>query len=154
MRYIFKINVHTDGDFCLEFVPRGMSCDDDYDRYYLEREYSNKETAIKNILEICNFLKKYMHTSRDYVKKSWDNCIDDFIESIMTEDVDENYISEYISGNYDGTKFVFYAEEEIVNIGFRVTDEELEMIKNYPNKLTEEELKDCFLDLIKKKNEE
>jgi tryptophan-rich sensory protein len=53
MKYIFKINVKTDGDFCFPFVPAGMNYDGEYE-YKFEKSYKDRDIAIKDIIYICN----------------------------------------------------------------------------------------------------
>ena len=75
MRYILKINICTDGDFGFRFVPRGMKFDEDYT---LKKEYNDKDTAIKDIVNICEFLKEQIHTNKDYVREAFNECVDGF----------------------------------------------------------------------------
>lgn len=41
MKYIFEINIFTDGDFGLPFVPAGMKYDGEYN-YSFRKEYTNR----------------------------------------------------------------------------------------------------------------
>ena len=150
MKYIFEINVCTDGDFCLPFIPRGMKYDENGD-YAFKKAYNNREQAIEDIIDICGFLKGYMYTSRDYVKELWNDCINNFIKRIEASDgsVDER-IEEYIGGNYEGTEFIFYAEPQRLRCDFAVTDEEHKMIKNNDNEVTSDMIKDVVLALFRK----
>lgn len=147
MKYVFEIEVRTDGDFSLEFVPVGMSHDDE--SYSFRREYNDRKIAIEDINSICSFLKSHMHTHRDYVREMWNDTIDRFIKALK-ESVESGheYVSSYMSGNYDGTEFIFYTEYQYAKFKFRVTDEELKMIKG-KRKLTEEEIKNAILSLYK-----
>lgn len=150
MKYIFEINVYTDGDFSLPFVPRGMRYDENYS-YSFQESYNDREIAIKSILRICEFLKENMYTSREYVKESWNRCIDNFIEGIKNSDSTSLYerVSEEISGNYDGTEFIFEAQEQYINCGFCVNDEEYALIKQNKINVTNEMIKETVMALFK-----
>lgn len=150
MKYAFKIGVYTDGDFYLKFVPCGMNYDGSY-RYTFDKSYTNRDMAIEDISSICSFLKEQMSTSRDYVKESWNKCIDDFVKKLKESNEAEHItVEEYMTGNYDGTEFVFRAEPQYINCGFYVTDEEYEMIKNSSNGVTNDTIKKAVLNLFKK----
>lgn len=147
MKYVFEIEVRTDGDFSLEFVPVGMRHDDE--SYSFRREYNDREIAIEDINSICSFLKSHMHTHRDYVKEMWNNTIDEFIKYLKESvESDHEYVSELMSGNYDGTEFRFYTKEQYVKVGFYATDEEIELIKSN-KKVTDEMIKEVILDLYR-----
>ena len=150
MRYRFEVNIYTDGDFGLPFVPRGMRYDGDYN-YSFAEYYKNRETAIESVLRICQFLKEYMHTSRDYVKESWDRHIDNFVEALKNSDSSSIY--EYMGGNYEGTEFKFTSEELYINCGFHVNDEEHDLIKRDKNNVTNEMIKEAVMALFKNKME-
>lgn len=137
MKYIFEIDVYTDGDFCLPFVPSGMSYDDDY-TYTFVKEYNDRDVAIKDIIDICDFLRNHMHTSREYVKRDWNECIGKFVRRLeeVGDDLYQN-VEAYMSGNYEGTGFRFKQCVQYVNIGFAVTDDEYETIRGRGDITTE-----------------
>ena len=147
MNYVFEIKIYTDGDFGFQFVPRGMKYDGGYE-YTFEKAYSDRDKAIEDVVDICSFLKSYMHTSRDYVKEDWSMLIDNFVKHLResSESVYER-IEEYMSGNYEGTEFVFRAEAQRVNCSFSVTDEEFEMIRNNYIHVTHSMIKEAVLAL-------
>lgn len=150
MQYIFQINVCTDGDFCLPFIPRKMKYDE-YGDYSLYESYNDRDRAIEDVLSICAFLKENIYTNRDYVKKLWEGCINNFVERLKASDASaEEEITEYISGNYDGTEFIFYVKPQHMKCEFAVTDEEYEMIKQNKNHVTYSVIKETVLDLFKK----
>lgn len=147
MKYVFEIEVRTDGDFSLEFVPVGMR-HDDYE-YSFRREYNDRDIAVEDINSICSFLKSHMHSHRDYVKEMWNNTIDKFIKSVKNSEPNLlEYVSEWMSGNYDGTEFRFYTEEQYLEFGFCATDEEIEIIKNNKS-ITNEMIKEAIVDLYR-----
>ncbi len=150
MKYIFEVNICTDGDFGFEFVPRGMEFDGYY-TYTFEKSYKDRDAAIKDITNICTFLKEQIHTSRKYVKEDWNRCVDDFVKHLYTssESAHER-VEEYMSGNYDGTEFIFRTEAQRLKVDFCVTDEEHEMIKNNGNGVTREMVKEAVLALFRK----
>lgn len=130
MKYVFNVKVNTDGDFSLPFVPSGMEYDGDCE-YRFERSYYDRDNAIEDIINICEFLKEHILTCRDYVRTDWNYYIDRFVEKLKNskEGLHER-VEEYIGGNYDGTEFIFHVEKEYLNCGFFVTDEEYSIIKN------------------------
>lgn len=147
MRYIFKINICTDGDFDFRFVPRGMKFDAGYT---FKKEYNDKDTAIKDIADICEFLKEQIYTNKDYVREAFNECVDGFMHKICKPNTATNIdIYEYMSGKYDETKFVFYAEEQYIDCGFYVTDEEYAMIKASNKSVTNKMFKEAYLALFK-----
>lgn len=150
MQYIFQINVCTDGDFCLPFVPRKMRYDNG--DYFFYESYNDRDRAIEDVLNICVFLKENIYTNRDYVKKLWDQCIDSFVERVKASETSaDEEIIEYIGGNYDGTEFIFYVKPQHMKCEFAVTDEEYEMIKENKNDVTYDMIKEIVLDLFRVK---
>lgn len=149
MKYIFKINICTDGDFSFPYVPRGMTFNG-HENYEFDESFDDKNKAIKNILDICAFLKEQMYTSRDYVRESWNKCIDEFTKQLKESDnTEHNKISTYMYGNYDGTEISFYTEDDYIKCEFYATDEEIELIKNNHEGITNEMIKEVVLDLFR-----
>ena len=149
MEYIFDVNIYTDGDFHFPFVPCGMK---DYadDNYTLVRSYKDRDEAIKDVVSICSFLKEHMHTNRDYVREDLNKCIDTFLDRLCSSSETENeYIAEYIYGNYDGTEFVFRVVPHCFHYDMRVTDEEYEMINKNENGVTMGMVKEAVLALFR-----
>lgn len=145
MKYVFEININTDGDFCLPFIPTGMKFDGN-EKYTFSKTYESKLSAITDIMEICSFLKTHIHTSRDYVKKAWCECIDRFTNSLHeSEQYDGVY--QYMSGNYDGTDFYFHPKPAHFKCDFYLTDEEYEIVKNSHINVTDTMLKEAVLNL-------
>lgn len=149
MKYIFEVNVYTNGDFSLPFIPRGMIYDCEWG-YSLRTSYTDRDNAINDILSICNFLKHNMKTDINYLKNRWGECIDSFINAIEESDSSQpQIIDEYMGGNYEGTEFKFYTEDiQYVNYTFKVTNEEYELIKNNED-ITNEMIKEAIIDLYK-----
>jgi len=137
MKYVFEIDVYTDGDFCLPFVPRGMRYDNDYTYTFVE-EYNDRDRAIKDAIDICDFLRNHMHTSREYVKRDWNECIDKFVHRLegAGDDLYQN-VEAHMSGNYEGTGFRFRQHVQHVNVSFGVTDDEYETIRSRGDITTE-----------------
>jgi hypothetical protein len=151
MNYIFEINLYTDGDYSLPFVPCGMKYDGDYE-YTFRKSYTDRDVAIKNIFSICSFLKENIHTSRDYIKKDWDNHIDHFITKLKTSNPSApERVEEYMGGNYEGTEWVFKTEAQKIDCSFFVTDEEFEMIKKNDNHISRKDIKEAILSMFRKK---
>ena len=149
MRYIFEVNVYTDGDFGFQFVPRGMEFDGDCG-YTLEKSYEDRDRAIKDITNICAFLKEQMDTDRDWVKEMFDRCVDDFVKRLYQSNKSEyKRVEEYMSGNYDGTKFIFRAEAQYIPCSFHVTDEEYAMMKASDKLVTNGMIKEAVLALFR-----
>ena len=60
MEYIFEVDILTDGDFCFPYVPCGMDYYPTNGAYSLKKSYDDKVSAIKDITNICAFLKEQM----------------------------------------------------------------------------------------------
>lgn len=149
MEYLFKVNVNTDGDFCFPFVPSGMQDYDD-DSYVLAKSYYNRDDAIKDIDNICTFLKEQIVTSRDYVREYWNETIDHFLKRLHASSKDEHeYVAAYMHGNYEGTEFVFEAVPSNYRISFPVTDEEYELLQKNGNDITIGMVKKAVLALFR-----
>lgn len=148
MKYIFKINIYTDGDFSLPFVPCGMKYDGDYE-YTFEKYYKDRNKAIEDVVNICSFLKERICTSKNYIKEIWNTHIDNFVKHLKesNESVYER-VEEYMSGNYEGTEFIFRAEAQRLNYSFAVTDEEFEMIHKNDSCVTNSMVKEAVLALF------
>jgi hypothetical protein len=151
MNYILNINLNTDGDYCLPFVPAGMTYDGYCCSYSLEKNYKNRDEAIKDAIDICIFLKENIRTSRDYVKESFDLHIDNFVDKLRESEFSVNeWIEEYMYGNYDGTKFIFQAKAHKIDCSFYVTDEEFDLISKNDKHVVRSEIKAAVLSLFTK----
>ena len=148
MKYVFEIKIYTDGDFGFPYVPKGMTFDGDY-RYELRKEYKDRERAMEDIEDICGFLLYGIKTNRDYVKKHWHDCLMNFADRLEASNDVHECIVECMSGNYDGTEISFYTEDDYVEFGFYVSDEEKELIVDNKKYVTNEMIKEVVLDLFK-----
>lgn len=150
MKYILEIGIYTDGDFNLPFVPRGMMYVDEY-TYIYKKTYDDRAIAVKDAVEICDFLKKQMDTSRDYVREDWNECVDNFMKNLKeSKETEDEFVTSCMSGNYDGTKFAFYTEKQFVDFRLCVTVEEHKLISENRNRITDEMVKEAILALLKK----
>ena len=151
MNYILTINLNTDDDYSLPFVPAGMTYDDCCCSYSLEKNYNNRDEAIKDAIDICIFLKENIRTGRDYVKKNFDLHIDHFVDKLRESEFSVNeWIEEYMYGNYDGTEFIFRAKAKNINCSFFVTDEEYDLISKNDKHVVNSEIKAAVLSLFTK----
>lgn len=149
MDYIFKINISTDGDFAFPYTPRSMEFDGCED-YELEKSYGDRDSAIKDITNICAFLKDQMHTSREYVRKDFNKMIDDFVKRLYeSDDTAYTFISEHMYGNYDGTEITFQVQPHKYNLSLKLTDEEYALIRKNEKLVTIEQVKNAVLALFK-----
>ena len=64
--------------------------------------------------------------------------------------IENEYVHEEMSGNYDGTEITFYSEPEYY-YDLPWTDEELDIIINSKNSPTQKDLKQAILNLYKEK---
>lgn len=149
MNYILEIEINTDDDFCIPYVPRGMEYDES-GLYSLRKKYEDREKAIHDTLDIVNFLDRQMETSRDYVRRKWNECINDFTRQ-LEENVheDEMFTHSTMSGNYDGTNFRFYSQTKKVNFALSVTDEEYKLIMENRRNI-HDDIKNFILNMCKK----
>ena len=149
MEYIFEVNIATDGDFSFPYTPRDMDFDND-ERYSLDKSYNNMASAVSNITDICAFLKEQLCTNRNYVRKDFNKMIDNFVSRVYeSEDSTNTYINEYLSGNYDGTSFVFRIQPRKYPLNLHLTDEEYELIRKNEKLVTIEQVKNAILALFK-----
>lgn len=146
MKYLFEINIYTDGDFSLPFVPHEMKYDGSYE-YSFSKTYANKSAAIYDAIGICDFLKRNIHTNRESMRELWVEKIDDF-QSLLTDNQDDDSfdIKIAISGNYEGTEFVFKSVGDTVVCRFDVTEDELAIIKK-DSSVTKDMIKKAVLAL-------
>ena len=150
MEYIFEVDILTDGDFCFPYVPCGMDYYPTNGAYSLKKSYDDKVTAIKDITNICAFLKEQMDTHRDWVKEMFNERVDRFVTRLYEVDnTADVYINECMSGNYDGTEFTFRIQPNIYNFGLRLTDEEFDLIRKNSRLVTIEQVKNAVLDLFR-----
>ena len=150
MKYIFDVSISTDGDFRFPYIPSGMNYYSTSGTYSLERFYDDKESAIKDITDVCAFLKEQMTTSRDWVKEMFDKCVDSFVTRVYKAAITPNtYVHEYMSCNYDCTEFTFSVQPNFYNVDLPLTDEEFELIKKNNNLVTVGQIKDAVLDLFR-----
>lgn len=147
MKYIFEINIQTDGDFGFRFVPTGMT-QESCDWFSFERTYTDRFKAIEDVEEVCRFLRENIRTSRDSMVERWHTCIDNFLDSLRNSEASiDEYVEEHIYGNYDGTEFLFRAAPNVVNLKFDVTDEEYALIMDHRINVKPEKVKSAILAL-------
>lgn len=150
MEYIFEVNISTDGDFCFPYVPCDMKWYPTSETYSLKKSYDDKASAIRDITDICAFLKEQMCTHRDWVRKMFNERIDSFVLQLYgADDTTGTYIYEYMSGNYDGTEFIFRVQPHVYNFSLSLTDEESELIRKNGKLVTIGQVKDAVIALFK-----
>lgn len=149
MKYVLEISINTDGDFTFPFVPRGMEYYSDCS-YNFSKTYNDINKAKEDVKTICTFLRGNMGTDRDYVREQFYGCVDEFISKVDSYggSSKNEVVASYMSGNYDGTVFEFYSEEQWVDCGFHVSEEEYQMIKGSKN-VTQEIIKEAVLNLFR-----
>lgn len=151
MEYSLELHICTDGDFGFQFMPRDMQFDGE--DYHLTKEYTNKDRAFDDTLSICQYLHDNV-SGRDYTVEDFKHKMMNFInhiKDIRGETVDEFFVSESMSGNYDGTEFQFQGRPKFVNCGFRVTEEEWNIIKSGIDAgVTNQTIKEAVIALCKK----
>jgi hypothetical protein len=147
MKYIFKINMQTDGDFGFRFVPIGMT-QESYGWFSFERTYTDRFKAIEDVEEVCRFLRENIRANRDSVVEMWHTHIDNFLNSLRNSEASiDEYVEENIYGNYDGTEFLFRAAPNVVNFKFDVTDEEYARILDHRINVKQDKVKAAVLAL-------
>lgn len=156
MRYIFEMDLHPDGDFGFPFlVPCGLIWNDDEGKYSFKKEYSSRKTAVKEVNEICSYLKDNVH-GINYVVDRVRLMFEEFLNELNSNTSNENlsieneYVYEEMSGNQDGTEITFYSLPEYY-YELPWTDEELDIINNSKNSPTQKDLKQAILNLYKEK---
>ena len=149
MEYIFEFNICTDGDFSFQFVPCGTKRYVD-ETYEFKKYYEDRDEAIKDVANICAFLKEQIYTSRDYVREDWNRHIDNFVERLYaSNEIVHEYVEERMYGNYDGTEFIFRAQPHTYNFSLSLTDEEFELIRKNSKLVTIREVKEAVLPLFR-----
>lgn len=154
MRYIFEMNLHPDGDFGFPFlVPCGLIWNDDEGKYSFKKGYSSRKTAVKEVNEICSYLKDNVH-GINYVVDRVRLMFEEFLKELNSNTSNKNpsieneYVYEEMSGNQ--TEITFYSEPEYY-YDLPWTDEELDIIINSKNSHTQKDLKQAILNLYKEK---
>lgn len=156
MRYIFEMDLHTDGDFDFSFLipfPCGLIWNNEKEKYSFKKEYSNRKTAVKEVNEICSYLKDNVH-GINYVVDRVRLMFEEFLKELNSNTSNENpsieneYVYEEMSGNQ--TEITFYSEPEYY-YDLPWTDEELDIISNSKNSPTQKDLKQAILNLYKEK---
>lgn len=154
MRYILEMDLYPDGDFGFPFlVPCGLIWNDKEGKYSFKKEYSNRKTAVKEINEICTYLKDNVH-GINYVVDRVRLMFEEFLKELNSNTSNENpsieneYVYEEMSGNQ--TEITFYSEPEYY-YDLPWTDEELDIIINSKNSPTQKDLKQAILNLYKEK---
>lgn len=154
MRYIFEMDLHTDGDFGFPFlIPCGLIWNNEKEKYSFKKEYSNRKTAVKEVNEICTYLKDNVH-GINYVVDRVRLMFEEFLKELNSNTSNENpsieneYVYEEMSGNQ--TEITFYSEPEYY-YDLPWTDEELDIIINSKKSPTQKDLKQAILNLYKEK---
>jgi len=153
MKYKFNVTFSTDGDFGFDYVPMGMKFDE-CDDIVLEKEFTDREKAIKYIEDTCGYLKRHIR-GRDYVIEDVKNMLSNFCKDIR-KNPDKKFYQYEIGGNYEGTEITF---EEIPNrytFTFGFTDEEDKIFREVASKklIDNKYLKNLILNECKKVLEE
>lgn len=147
MKYIFEINIQTDGDFGFQFVPTGMT-EENSEWYTFERSYIDRDKAIEDVGNICKFLRENVCAVRDSVIATWHCCIDNFLTELQNSEASVNECVETTAdGNYYGTRFLFRAAPKIINFKFDVTDEEYNRILDHRINVKQARIKAAVLAL-------
>lgn len=154
MRYIFEMDLHPDGDFGFPFlISCGLIWNNEKEKYSFKKEYSNRKTAVKEVNEICTYLKDNVH-GINYVVDRVRLMFEEFLKELNSNTSNENpsieneYVYEEMSGNQ--TEITFYSEPEYY-YDLPWTDEELDIIINSKNSPTQKDLKQAILNLYKEK---
>ena len=103
------------------------------------------------ILDICSFLKETVHAYKTWVKESWCEHVDSFINKLKNSDKTKHEeVEEYMYGNYDDTCLSFCTEDDYIDCGFYATEEEIELIENNHEGITNAMIKEAVLNLFRK----
>lgn len=149
MRYKFELCFYTDGDFGLDFMPRGMKYDDCGTFSYNE-EFSDLGMATEKINHILTKIESELH-GRDYVVNNVLGMISKFKYELSNHSTDI-YVS--MSGNQDGTEISFYQIPNYYSVKIECSDDEAEMLENglesYTNETISNAVKRALLDLCSK----
>lgn len=149
MKYRLKISINTDGDFYFPYVPCGMTRDGE--KYYFRQEYRDREAAALAAYDICQFLKSQLKTNKDYVKEDIERAFNSFATSLHTFKLSsDEYVAEYVWGNYSGTEFLLEETPLYYKISFKVNDEEAYRIQRMVGRLKDEDVKKAILDLCER----
>ena len=148
MRYRFELCFYTDGDFGLDFIPRGMRYDDEM--YNYSEEFNDLDMAVEKIDHILTKIELELH-GRDYVVDSVLSMISKFRDRLLNHSTDI-YVS--MSGNQDGTEISFYQIPNTYRVKFECSDDESEVLKSGLKSYTDETIsnavKYALLDLCSK----
>jgi hypothetical protein len=150
MEYIFEVDIVTDGDFHFPYIPCDMRYYPTNGTYSLKKSYDDKESAIKNVTDICAFLKEQMDTDREWVREMFNNCVDIFVRDLHEEDITSyTHIYEEMNGNYSGTEFIFHVNPNRYDFSLNLTDEEFELIRKNGKLVSIGQVKNAVLDLFR-----
>jgi hypothetical protein len=118
--------------------------------YSFTKSYEDKVEAVKDITNICTFLKEQMDTERDWVREMFNDSVDIFVRDLHEADItSDTYIYEGMSGNYCGTDFIFRVKPCEYSFTLSLTDEEFELIHKSIGLVTRGQIKDAVMALFK-----
>lgn len=149
MRYKFELCFCTDGDFGLDFIPKGMRYD--YERYNYSEEFSDLDMAVEKIDHILTKIESELH-GKDYVVDDVLGMISEFRDRLILNHSTDIFVS--IGGNQEGTEMRFYTIPNTYRVKFECSDDESEMLKNGLKSYTDEAISNAvklaLLDLCSK----
>ncbi len=128
MRYVFDLYFYTDGDFGLDFIPKGMKYG--YERYDYSEEFSDLDIAVEKIDHILTKIESELH-GKDYVVDDVLGMISEFRDRLILNHSTDIFVS--IGGNQEGTEMRFYTIPNTYKVKFECSDAESEMLKNASN---------------------
>jgi len=147
MQYTFKLEIYTDSDFSFPYIPIGMKYG--IECYSLEKDFKNKEAAVKYIKDISEFLKTHI-TGDKYAIESFKSMLERFCKNL--EDKPNNHFHscvDYMGGNYEGTSISLEQTLNKVYITeLFLTDEEYDLYKS-AKYLSLGDIKDAVLEKCK-----
>lgn len=150
MRYKFELCFYTDGDFGLDFIPRGMRYDD-CGIYSYNEEFSDLDIAAERIDHILTKIESELH-GKDSVVDDVLDMISEFRDRLILNHSTDIFVS--IGGNQEGTGIRFYQIPNTYRVKFECSDDEAEMLKtglkSYTDETISNAVKLALLDLCSK----
>lgn len=148
MKYKFELCFYTDGDFGLDFIPKGMRYGGEM--YNYSEEFNDLDMAVEKIDYILTKIELELH-GRDYVVDRVLGMISEFRDKLLNHSTD---IYVFMSGNQEGTEISFYQIPNTYRVKFECNDDEAEMLKNdlkpYSDETISNAVKLALLDLCSK----
>ena len=149
MLYVFELKIIPEGKFDFPFVPIEMKFDGE--KYLLTKKYDSRDSAVKDVKDICNFLMQNINAPKDHYKNEFILCTKEFINRVdRIQDI--KYQKAYVSIpiEYECSTLSLETRPHHITFDVFMDDEEYKLFKENGIHVASYQIKEAILELLKK----